>query len=442
MTAVDKPAGPGGTMNPPGVTENPLGPAAAARLRFPGPRSGRQRAFPIGALAAKIHRFAATTQRPSALRRAVAAADPIAVRQHTSAAEAIAPPKWWSPEDVPQVSLQTASALPPRGLPRAVRRVPNEQTYTPGGISRSLVPAEVRVRRVAETAAVGTSVRDSKINAAAAHVIVAKEAHEAQRKHDADVARRAPAAAATPAAAPAPPNATTPARAMSNPATAAPSAVPVTSPAPAAPPAQPARHATKTPVRRSTSKSAQAAPPSTPASTTSSTAAPPSGSALSVPAAPGGTDAPPPAGPAAPEPSNAPTPSSFSPSPSVEQQLETGAIARELAVDHIQQAWRPTPTSARFAAVSGAIDGPAAQSALRRTVATGLPTALGFGGAARPRRTRTTRHPDEHGRAGDTAAPHGRSAARLLPRNAGSLGRDASRSRRSGDAVGRQRAWR
>jgi hypothetical protein len=126
----------------------PLGPAVQHRLRLPGPPGGRRDAT-IGSLAARATRFAAATARPVPVRRSLAG--PGTFIRPNAVASIVAPPRWWTPREAGGGGWPP-DALPPRALPRAVRRVPDEQTYAPGGISERLAPSDVRVRRLTETA--------------------------------------------------------------------------------------------------------------------------------------------------------------------------------------------------------------------------------------------------------------------------------------------------
>ncbi|MCL2781293.1 MAG: hypothetical protein FWD74_07365 [Actinomycetia bacterium] len=306
---------------------HPLGDAVATRLRFPGPAAGRERRFPIGVVAASAQRFAAATGRPAVLRRALAVADPITPRMHTAAAS-VTLPRWWTPNDVPRVPAEEARALPRRGLPRAARQVPNEQTYTPGAIAESLISTEARVRRLAETAAVGSVVRDSKINAVAAATSVAAARREQQRAAQAappPVIHRMPASPST-AVRPSPP---------------------------AAPPAPGSVHPG----------------PPTPAPAEGGSGA---GSAPTDAARPG--SAPSPTGPA-PAP-NGPPPAAGSNAPAAA--TSGSGPAMSLAPS---PAWRPAPPSARFATARAVVAGGTSQPSLaagpvRRFHPAGLPTAV------------------------------------------------------------------
>ncbi|HZZ95421.1 MAG TPA: hypothetical protein VFE19_00285 [Jatrophihabitantaceae bacterium] len=135
-----------------------LGREAAARLRLPGPPRARSRPSRIGSIASSSARFAAGTARPIAVRRALAGPDVVPVRSYRNAG--VAPPRWWTPEaeaprEVATRRSFTPAELPARGLPRAVRRVPDQQTWTPGGIVAGLHAEVANVRRMDATTAAG-----------------------------------------------------------------------------------------------------------------------------------------------------------------------------------------------------------------------------------------------------------------------------------------------
>ncbi|MEO6887104.1 MAG: hypothetical protein ABI232_12590, partial [Jatrophihabitantaceae bacterium] len=135
---------------------NRLGRGAAMRMRRPGPPLGRLRSSRPGSVASAVQRFAASMSRPIAVRRTLEG--PAAVPVHSPSGSAVAPPRWWTPERVadPDPSGSVAVAdLPARGLPRAVRRVPNEQTWRPGGIAAGMRPDVVQVGRPAAVTAAG-----------------------------------------------------------------------------------------------------------------------------------------------------------------------------------------------------------------------------------------------------------------------------------------------
>jgi len=154
-----------------------LGRAVFARMRLPGPPAGRVRPARIGSVATSAARFAAGTSRPVPVRRALAGPEVTPVHRYRDVA--VTPPRWWAPtvqylgaESARHVDAAPAggrprrplhrtaapvsvSDLPARGLPRAVRRVPNEETWTPGRIADTLTPTVVPVRRMDAVAAAG-----------------------------------------------------------------------------------------------------------------------------------------------------------------------------------------------------------------------------------------------------------------------------------------------
>ncbi len=143
-----------------------FGRGIVTRLRVPGPPRIRRRPALIGSLASSCSRFASATARPVAVRRSLGGPEVVRVRSFRDAN--VAPPRWWTgPEpEVEEPGAPTpappairresaAAALPARGLPKAVRRVPNEQTYTPGGIVAGLHAEVVNVRRSDATVAAG-----------------------------------------------------------------------------------------------------------------------------------------------------------------------------------------------------------------------------------------------------------------------------------------------
>ena len=136
------------------------------RLRVPGPPRIRRRPAWIGSVASSSARFAAGTARPVAVRRMLGGPEVVTARSYRDAY--VAPPRWWTPAEPepdaasvapPAQTLRRspgqAAALPARGLPKAVRRVPNEQTYTPGGIVAGLHAEVINVRRSEATVAAG-----------------------------------------------------------------------------------------------------------------------------------------------------------------------------------------------------------------------------------------------------------------------------------------------
>ncbi|MDT4902887.1 MAG: hypothetical protein QOH52_903, partial [Pseudonocardiales bacterium] len=142
-------------INEGSLVANRLGPAVAQRMRRPGPPLGRLRPARPGSVASSVQRFAAATSRPIRVRRALEG--PAALSVHPTSGP-IAPPRWWTPtraaerDSLPPVAV---AELPARGLPRAVRRVPNEQTWTPGGIAVGMKADVVQVPRRAEVTAAG-----------------------------------------------------------------------------------------------------------------------------------------------------------------------------------------------------------------------------------------------------------------------------------------------
>lgn len=201
-----------------------LGAAAVRRMRMPGPPLGRPLPSRIGSLASGVSRFAAATSRPVEVRRALAGPDPTA-----SLEGYVRPPRWWVPMPASPEVAASAPAAPGRAvglrravaaasstpswlapsrsmpveqlggreLPRAARSVPNEQSWSPGGIVGGLQAEVANVRRHTETVAAGPMLM----------------AADQARLHAATVARKnAEAAASAPASmAPARPSAPPPA---------------------------------------------------------------------------------------------------------------------------------------------------------------------------------------------------------------------------------------
>src|SRR5690242_211632 len=91
--------------------EASLGRDVGRRLRFPGPRTGRRRTGSIGMLASATTRFAAGAARPVVVRRALAATD--AIRVGSTGGSAVAPPRWWTPDEHAGAAV-SAARLPPR----------------------------------------------------------------------------------------------------------------------------------------------------------------------------------------------------------------------------------------------------------------------------------------------------------------------------------------
>jgi hypothetical protein len=147
-----------------------LGREVAGRMRLPGPPRVRRRPARIGSIASSSMRFAAATARPIPVRRSLAGPETVSVRSYRDAG--VAPPRWWTPDadqhGADQAAGQSSGTsaapvrralvheeLPARGLPRAVRRVPDETTYTPGGIVAGLHAEVANVRRMDATRAAG-----------------------------------------------------------------------------------------------------------------------------------------------------------------------------------------------------------------------------------------------------------------------------------------------
>ncbi len=137
------------TADDPGADDaTRLGRAIGARLRRPGPR--RARPPLLNSIASSAARFARATARPPDVRRSLAG--PAVARVPSLSGAEIRPPRWWTPQVTATAPEQP---LPPRGLPTVVRRVPSEQTWSPGGMSVSLVGRVVPVRRIEEVVAAG-----------------------------------------------------------------------------------------------------------------------------------------------------------------------------------------------------------------------------------------------------------------------------------------------
>ncbi|MEO9140181.1 MAG: hypothetical protein ABI345_14085, partial [Jatrophihabitans sp.] len=130
-----------------------LGRDVGRRLRRPGMPAGHQRPARLGSIASAVTRFAASTSRPVTMRRALQG--PASVAVPTSSASEVAPPRWWTPTHTEHADSTGVDELPARGLPRAVRRVPNQETWTPGGIATGMRPDIVNVRRPAAVTAAG-----------------------------------------------------------------------------------------------------------------------------------------------------------------------------------------------------------------------------------------------------------------------------------------------
>jgi len=207
------------------MTDTPADPTAPAdlrlgrdvvrRMRLPGPPIGTPLPSRIGSLASSVTRFAAATSRPVDVRRALIGPGPHGL------AGSSAPPRWWTPvasaPDSPAAAPDSAAGevrrtpaaaapawlaparpvairrLPERSLPRAAREVPNEGTWTPGGIVGGLRGEVARVRRLEEVVAVGpmlTQTDRAKLNAGLA-ARNAQQAAAQQTTSQPTVARRA-----------------------------------------------------------------------------------------------------------------------------------------------------------------------------------------------------------------------------------------------------------
>ncbi|MCW2528948.1 MAG: hypothetical protein JWM76_3808, partial [Pseudonocardiales bacterium] len=146
------------------VSTNRLGRAVVNRLRQPGPL-GRPRPAPIGSVAAAATRFAIGTGRSRPIRRLLAG--PGSVPVHSIRAVDVRPPRWWTPDaavlrtradathSAQAAEPDPAIALGARGLPRAVQKVPDEKSWTPGRITDRMVSTAVPVRRLQEVTAAG-----------------------------------------------------------------------------------------------------------------------------------------------------------------------------------------------------------------------------------------------------------------------------------------------
>jgi hypothetical protein len=146
-----------------------LGRDVVRRLRLPGQPLGVPRPARIGSIASSAVRFAAATSRPIAFRRALSGPEVRHIRSYRDAA--VLPPRWWLPPAEPTTGGRSwrgrrdgahhgarhvkTQELPARGLPKAVRRTPNEQSWTPGGIVESLGATVAQVRRFEAVSAAG-----------------------------------------------------------------------------------------------------------------------------------------------------------------------------------------------------------------------------------------------------------------------------------------------
>ncbi|WP_370250067.1 hypothetical protein [Nocardioides sp.] len=137
-----------------------------ARLRRPGPPLGRPLPTRVGSLASSVQRFASSVGMPVDVRVAM---------RGPGLSHGTRPPRWWVPAAPTEIEPATGavigrsvapaarwlagsgtvSGLPERGLPRAARGVPDEDSYSPGGIVGGLRPETVRVRRHPEVTATG-----------------------------------------------------------------------------------------------------------------------------------------------------------------------------------------------------------------------------------------------------------------------------------------------
>ncbi|WP_345522545.1 hypothetical protein [Nocardioides conyzicola] len=291
----------------PAPVELRLGRDVARRMRLPGPPVGRPLPSRIGSLASSVSRFAAATSRPVDVRRALIGPDPRGLSASS------APPRWWTPVERQPESPASAPdsgdaavrrttdapggtpawlssarpvairRLPERSLPRAAREVPNEATWTPGGIVGGLRGEVARIRRMDEVAAVGPMLTQNdraKLNAGMA-ARQAQQAAAQQATSQPAVARRAttrtprqpasaasaPPSASEPPTGPAAPSAVVAPAAAPAPAGGAPSTVSRSAsvdPTPAAP-AIPASPASGAPSTVSPSASVEPAPPGQPA---------------------------------------------------------------------------------------------------------------------------------------------------------------------------------
>ncbi|HET8718335.1 MAG TPA: hypothetical protein VFM50_11360, partial [Nocardioidaceae bacterium] len=148
-----------------------LGRDVTHRLRLPGAPAPLRRAASVGRLGASATRFAAGVGRPVQVRRALVGQSPARVR--STGAAPVSPPPWWSmvtatgmnrateadPAPIATTTpLRRSTDLPARGLPRAARKVPDADTWTPGGIVNSLVTQVARVRRFDDVVAAGPMV--------------------------------------------------------------------------------------------------------------------------------------------------------------------------------------------------------------------------------------------------------------------------------------------
>ena len=135
-----------------------LGRAAVRRWARPGP-PGRRRPAPLGSLAAASQRFVAGIARPPEIRRQLAGTGELRTRR-ASAVDAVAPPRWWAATASMagrawSDEAEAAPALPRRGLHSISRLMDTAETHVPGRFASTMSGSELRVRRMAEVAAVG-----------------------------------------------------------------------------------------------------------------------------------------------------------------------------------------------------------------------------------------------------------------------------------------------
>ncbi len=167
-------------MTAPAELENVarLGADVARRMRLPGPVLGRVRPPRIGSIASSSVRFAQALTRPARARQWLQGPTPVRVNRLLRAPTR--PPRWWLPMELTargervrskRLVIGQPEQLPPRGLRRAVHRIPNEETWTPGGMLERLVGVMVPVRRLDAVTAAGPMLMSqdtAKLNAATA----------------------------------------------------------------------------------------------------------------------------------------------------------------------------------------------------------------------------------------------------------------------------------
>src|SRR5699024_9986706 len=130
-------------------------------------RPGRRGIRPIGmgVVSRATERFAVSIGRSVPVRRMLAGPGTIRTRRFDPVA---APPRWWIPPVEPGADTTTgwsgearsdamvaSGELPRRGLARAARRVPTEDTYDPGAFSTRMRGTPIRPRRIKEVSDVG-----------------------------------------------------------------------------------------------------------------------------------------------------------------------------------------------------------------------------------------------------------------------------------------------